>query len=210
MWGNELILDYGKTTLKPVNGEKVTSENADSILFTSSYTQRVWKADHFLGGFEAGPYGALSYQTEFNSQPGSRLKKVLRAEAGLKIFEGKYIKNLFVAGFAEDDFTYDPSSEKYGWQAGFEINQPIREGVKAVYTGLYRDYLYITRKQPIDLDYELSLEARLDVAVFKELAIAPFIKYYTAQGRAVAKRGENLLIGVSFSFSHLFIKASEI
>ena len=210
VWGNELILDYGKTTLKPVNGQKVTSENADSILFTSSYTQRLWKVQDFLGGFEAGPYGALSYQTEFNSQPGSPLKKVLRAEAGFKIFEGKYIKNLFVSGFAEDDFTYDPSSEKYGWQAGFEINQPIREGVKAVYTGLYRDYLHITRKQPIDLDYELSLEARLDVAVFKELAIAPFIQYYTAQGRAVAKRGENLLIGVSFSFSHLFIKANEI
>ncbi len=210
VWGNQLLLDYGKTTLKPVNGQKVTSENADSILFTSSYTQRLWKVNDFLGGFEAGPYAALSYQTEFNSQPGSPLKKVLRGEAGFKIFEGKYIKNLFVAGFAEDDFTYDPSSEKYGWQAGFEINQSIREGVKAVYSGLYRDYVHISRKQPIDLDYELSLEARLDVAVLKELSVAPFIQYYTAKGRAVSQRGENLLIGISFSFSHLFIKADEI
>ncbi len=210
VWGNELLLDYGKTTLKPVNGEKVTSENADTILFTSSYTQRLWKVEDFLGGFEAGPYGALSYQTEFNSQKGSPLKKVLRAEAGFKIFEGKYIKNLFVAGFAEDDFTYDPSSEKYGWQAGFEINQPIREGVKAVYSGLFRNYLHITEKQPTDLDYELTLDARLDVAVLKELAIAPFVQYYTAQGRAVTKRGENIFIGVSFSFAHTFIKADEI
>ncbi len=210
IWGNELLMDYGKTTLKPVNGQKVTSENADTILFTSSYTHRLWKVEDVLGGFEAGPYGALSYQTEFNSQPGSRLKKVLRAEAGLKIFEGTYIKKLFVAGFAEDDFTYNPSSEKYGWQAGFEINQPIREGVKAVYSGLFRDYLHITRKQPIDLDYELTLDARLDVAVLKELAIAPFIQYYTAQGRTVAKRGQNLFVGVSFSFSHLFIKAEEL
>ncbi|MBO7237978.1 MAG: hypothetical protein J6U96_01645 [Elusimicrobiaceae bacterium] len=210
VWGNELLMNYGKTTLKPENGEKVTSENADQILFTSSYTQRLWKAEDFLGGFEAGPYGALSYETEFNSQPGARLKKVLRAEAGLKVFEGKYIKNLFVSGFAEDDFTYNPSSEKYGWQAGFEINQPIREGVKAVYQGLFRDYLHITEKRPIDLDYELTLEARLDVAVFKELAIAPFIQYYTAQGRTVANRGQNLFVGVTFSFSHTFIKAKEL
>ena len=122
----------------------------------------------------------------------------------------KYIKNLFVSGFAEDDFTYDPSSEKYGWQAGFEISQPIREGVKAVYTGLFRDYLHITEKRPIDLDYELSLGARLDVLVYKNLAIAPFVEYYTAQGRTVAKRGQNLFIGVTFSFSHTFIKAREI
>lgn len=210
VWGNELLMNYGKTTLKPVNGQKVTSENADQILFTSSYTHRLWQADSFLGGFEAGPFAALSYETEFNSQAGSRLKKVLRAEAGLKIFEGEYIKNLFVSGFAEDDFTYDPSSEKYGWQAGFEINQPIREGVKAVYTGLFRDYLHITEKRPIDLDYELSLAARLDVAVYKSLAVAPFIEYYTAQGREVAKRGQNLLIGVTFSFSYNFIKAREI
>jgi len=210
VWGNELLMNYGKTTLKPVNGQKVTSENADQILFTSSYTQRLFKEEELLGGFEAGPFAALSYETEFNSQAGSRLKKVLRAEAGLKIFEGQYVKNLFISAFAEDDFTYDPSSEKYGWQTGFEINQPIREGVKAVYTGLFRDYLHITRKQPIDLDYELSLAARLDVAVFKELSIAPFIEYYTAQGRTVAKRGENLFVGVTFSFSHLFIKAKEI
>ena len=210
VWGNRLLMDYGKTTLKPTNGEKVTSENADTILFTSSYTHRMWQVENFLGGFEAGPYAALSYETEFNSQKDARLKKVLRAEAGLKIFEGKYIKNLFVAGFAEDDFTYHPASEKYGWQAGLEINQPIREGVKAIYSGLFRDYLHITEKRPIDLDYELTLEARLDVAVLKELSIAPFIQYYTAQGRTVAKRGENLFIGVSFSFSHLFIKAEEI
>lgn len=210
VWGNELLMNYGKTTLKPANGKKVTNEDADQILFTSSYTQRMWKNEDFWGGFEAGPYGALSYETEFNSQADSRLEKVLRAEAGLKIFEGKYIKNLFISGFVEDDFTYKPSSQKYGWQTGFEINQPIREGVKAVYKGLYRDYLHITRKEPIDLDYELTLEARLDVAVWNELVIAPFIQYYTAQGRAVANRGENLFVGVTFSFSHLFIKAREI
>ena len=210
VWGNELLMDYGKTTLKPTNGDKVTSENADNILLTSSYTHRMWQVEDVLGGFEAGPYAAVSYQTEFNSQAGSRLKKVLRGEAGLKIFEGKYIKNLFVAGFAEEDFTYHPFSKKYGWQAGFEINQPIREGVKAVYSGLFRNYLHISQKEPTDLDYELSLSARLDVAVWKELAVAPIIEYYTAQGRAVAARGENLFVGVSFSFSHLFIKAREI
>ena len=209
VWGNELLMDYGKTTLKPEHGTKTTSENADTILFTSSYTQRMWQVDDFLGGFEVGPFGALSYETEFNSQEDSRLKKVLRATAGIKAFEGKYVKDLHLAGFAEKDFTYHPYATKYGWEAGFEINQPVREGVNAVYKGLFRDYLHTDHKEPTDLDYELTLEARLDVAVLKELSVAPVIQYYTAQGSHVAKRGQNLFVGVSFSFSHLFIKADE-
>ncbi len=210
VWGNELIMDYGKTTLKPYDGEKTVNETADNIQFTSSYTQRLWKADHFLGGFEAGPYGSLAYQTEFNSQGDSPLKKVLRAAAGVKIFEGKYIKNFHVAGFAEDDFTYDPSSEKYGWETAVEIQQPIREGVKAVYSGMFRNYLHITRKEATDIDYEAALNARLDVAVLKELSVAPFVQYYTAQARAFGKRGQNFFVGVSFSFAHTFIKAKEL
>lgn len=210
VWGNEVLLDYGKTTLKPVDGEKTTNETSDSILFTSSYTHRLWQAENALGGFEAGPFGSLSYQTEFNSQGDSPLKKVLRAAVGVKIFEGKYIKNFHVAGFAEDDFTYDPSSENYGWEALLRIEHPIRDGVKGVYSGMFRNYLYRSREEMTDIDYEASLDARLDVAVMKEISIAPFIQYYTAQARAFGKRGQNLQIGISFGFSHTFIKAKEV
>ena len=210
VWGNELFLDYGKTTLKPVDGEKTTNETSDSILFTSSYTHRLWQAENALGGFEAGPFASLSYQTEFNSQGDSPLKKVLRAAAGVKIFEGKYIKNFHLAGFAEDDFTYDPSSENYGWEALLRIEHPIRDGVKGVYSGMFRNYLYRSHEEDTDIDYEASLDARLDVAVMKEISIAPFIQYYTAQARAFGKRGQNLQIGISFGFSHTFIKAKEV
>ena len=210
VWGNELILDYGKTTLKPYDGEKTVNETADNIQFTSSYTQRLWKAQNFLGGFEAGPFGSLTYQTEFNSQGDSPLKKVLRASAGIKIYEGKFIKNFHVAGFAEDDFTYDPSSEKYGWETALEIEQPIREGVKAVYSAMFRDYLHISHKEATDIDYEAGVDARLDVAVLKELSVAPFIQYYTAQARQFGKRGQNFYVGISFSFSHTFIRAHDV
>ncbi|MBR3631641.1 MAG: hypothetical protein IKN49_01020 [Elusimicrobiaceae bacterium] len=210
VWGNQLLVEYGKTTFKSYDGEETESENADTILLTSSYTQRAWRTENFLGGFEAGPYGALAYETEVNAQGDSHLKQVVRASAGIKIFEGTYIKDFHLAGFAEEDFTYRPASEKYGWEIGIEINQPVREGVTAVYKGLFRDYLYASHKRPTDLDYEVMAEARLDVEVWKELVIAPIIQYYTAQGSYVAKRGENLFVGVSLSFSHLFIKADEI
>lgn len=210
VWGNELLLDYGKTTLKPYDGEQTTNETADTILFTSSYTQRLWNVQNFLGGFEAGPFGSLSYQTEFSSSGDVPLKKVLRGAAGIKIYEGQYIKKFHVAGFVEDDLTYNPSSVKYGWETELEIQQNLREGVRAVYSAAFRNYLYESRKEATDLDYTLSLQARLDVNVLGEFVIAPFVEYYTAQARAFAKRGQNLYIGVSFSFSHTFLEAKKV
>ena len=75
---------------------------------------------------------------------------------------------------------------------------------------MFRNYLHISRKEATDIDYEAAAAARLDVAVMKELSIAPFVQYYTAQARAFGKRGQNLFIGVSFSFSHTFVKADEV
>ncbi len=210
VWGNELLLDYGKTTLKSYDGEQTTNENADTVQFTSSYTQRLWKNDTFLGGFEAGPYASLAYQTEFTSSDASPLKKVLRGAVGVKIYEGTYIKKFHLAGFTEDDFTYEPSSVKYGWETGLEIQHILREGVKAVYSAMFRDYMYQTRKEPTDLDYVFSAQARLDVNVLGELAVSPFIEYYTGQARAFGKRGQNLYIGVSLSFSHTFLEPHNI
>lgn len=210
VWGNELILDYGKTTLKPAEGERSTNETADSIQYIGSYTQRLWDVNNFLGGFEAGPFGSLAYQTEFSSQGDTPLKRVFRAALGVKIYEGKYIKNFQLAGFSECDFTYDPSSQKYGWETSVEVHQPIREGVRAVYTAMFRDYLHSSRKEATDIDYEAGLDARLDVAVLKELSVAPFMQYYTAQASAFGKRGQNFYVGVSFSFSHTFIRARDI
>ena len=91
-----------------------------------------------------------------------------------------------------------------------EVHQPIREGVRAVYTAMFRNYLHSTRKEATDIDYEAGLDARLDVAVLKELSVAPFMQYYTAQASAFGKRGQNFYVGVSFSFSHTFIRAHDV
>ena len=207
MWANSIFMEYGKTTIKPENGEKMTTENADKILATTDYTLRLWSVKDFLGGFEAGPFVSLSYETEFNATGDSRIKRVVRGSAGAKLFEGKYLKSLFAAGFMEYDFTYPEEAVNYGYEAGLNLEYLVREGVKAQFMALFRDYCYTTKKFYTDLDYTLELDARLNVLVYKNLAVAPFINYYTAQGKYVGPRGENLYIGVSFSFSHTFIEA---
>ena len=209
LWSNELLLDYGRTKLRPVDDETIVNENADQILFTTGYTQRLWNIPNLLGGFEMGPFANLGYETEFTKPEDAPRKRVLRATAGVKLFEGKYLKSLFAAVVGERDYTYSPTSNKLAWEAGFKIEQPLREGVKAQYEVLFRDYLSESERVQTDLDYEFSADARLEVQLYKNLYLAPFVSYYTAQAKYFGKRGENVYVGVSLSFSHLF-KAAEV
>ena len=207
LWTNELTADYGRTKIRPVEGQTLTNENADKILLTTGYTQRLWKVQDVLGGFEAGPFFNLGYETEFTKPDNSPRKKILRGTAGMKLFEGRYIKSLFAAVVGERDFTYNPGASKLAWEAGFKIEQPVREGVTAKYSVLFRDYLSSSEKRDTDLDYEFSADARLEVSLYKNLYLAPFVSYYTAQAKYFGPRGENVYIGVSLSFSHLFSEA---
>lgn len=207
LWTNELTADYGRTKIRPVEGQTLTNENADKVLLTTGYTQRLWKVQDVLGGFEAGPFFNLGYETEFTKPDNSPRKKSLRGTAGVKLFEGRYIKSLFAAVVGERDFTYNPGASKLAWEAGFKIEQPVREGVTAKYSVLFRDYLSSSEKRDTDLDYEFSADARLEVSLYKNLYLAPFVSYYTAQAKYFGPRGENVYIGVSLSFSHLFSEA---
>ncbi len=207
LWSNELTMDYGRTKIRPVSGDRLVNENADKILLTTGYTQKLWHVDDFLGGFEAGPFANLGYETEFTKPDNSPRTRILRGMAGAKLFEGKYLKSLYAAVVGERDFTYDPYATKLAWETGIKLELPVREGVAFKWDAMYRDYLDATEHHPTDLDWEFETNARLDVQVYKNLFVAPFISYYTAQGKYVGPRGENVYVGVSFSFSRIFVAA---
>ena len=209
LWNNELLMEYGRTKIRPVNGEKLVNESADTVLFTTGYTQRLWKVEDFLGGFETGPFANLGYETEFTKPDDAPRKRVLRGKAGWKLFEGKYLKELYAAIVGERDFTYHPYSTNLAWEAGVKAEVPVREGVMFKAGAWFRDYLdYSSTPNPnTNIDWEAGADARLDVEVYKNLFVAPFISYYTAQADAFGARGENVYIGVSFSFSHVFSEA---
>ena len=207
LWNNELTMDYGRTKVRPVNGETITNENADNILLTTGYTQRLWHVDDFLGGFEAGPFANIGYETEFTKPDNAPRTRIVRAMAGAKLFEGKYLKSLYAAIVGERDFTYEPYASKLAWEAGIKLELPVREGVIFKWDAMYRDYLDTTKTHPTDLDWEFETNARLDVQLYKNLYVAPFISYYTAQGKYVGPRGENVYVGVSFSFNHVLHEA---
>ena len=204
VWNNQLLMDYGRTKIRPVDGEALTNENADRILLQTGYTQRLWRIEDFLGGFEAGPFATIGYETEFTKPHHSPRTRILRGMAGAKLFDGKYLKKLYAALVGERDFTYSPYASKLAWETGIELEVPVREGVKFKADAMFRDYLDSTKTHHTDLDWELEANARLDVQLYKDLYVAPFVSYYTAQGKYIGPRGENVYVGVSFSFSRVF------
>ncbi|MCL2877366.1 MAG: DUF3078 domain-containing protein [Acidobacteria bacterium] len=203
LWSNELLAEYGKTTIKPLRGEETKTESADRIILTSDIAYKIWKVENFLGGFDAGPMANVSYETEFTSQNDVPLRKLLRGRLGAKAFEGKYLKSLYAAMVFEEDFTFPIHSANTAWEIGLKIEQPIREGVKTSYGLLYRDYLSHGETLPTNLDYTFEANARMDVLVYKNLSIAPFVNYYMAQGKYTESLGQNVYLGVSFSFSKI-------
>jgi hypothetical protein len=204
LWINDIFAQYGRTTIKPVRGAQTKTENVNSIVLTSDIAYKMWKVEDPFGGFDVGPFANASYKTEFPHQNNTPRKKLISGRFGAKVFEGKYIKNLYTSIMFEEDFTYSNAySANTAWESGLKLEHTIRDGVKASYGLLFRDYIKHSRELLINLDYELEASARMDVLVYKNLAIAPFINYYIAQGKYMAGLGQNLYIGISFSFSKI-------
>lgn len=218
LWTNNLLMEYGKTSVRPVNKEETITENADKILLTTDLTYRLWKIENFIGGFEAGPFANLGYETEFDAleievggnKERQNLKQIVRGKAGIKLFEGKYLKELYAAYVFETDYTVTPETTRSAFETGFKAETEIREGIKFVAWSYYRDYLSESEKKVSDLDYEVEAELRLDVKLWNNLSLAPFVNYYCASAQHFSKVADNWYTGISLSYATFFKRAEEI
>ena len=203
-WDNVLSMTYGKTTLRPFDEAKTTSENADAIILSTDYTYKSTDVKNFLGGFLIGPFVSIGYQTEFTKPEDSPRYKALRGRAGIRLFEGKYLKDFSLSLSPELDFTYPQTATKYAWQAIIKVEHPLNDNAKAVYGASIRDFFLVQHPGDTDISYEFELSAKVEMEVLKSFYIAPFINYYQAQARDFSGAGSNLYVGVSLSYSKLF------
>ena len=203
-WDNVLSMTYGKTTLRPFDEAKSSSENADAIILSTDYTYKSTDVKNFLGGFLIGPFVSIGYQTEFTTPDDAPRYKALRGRAGVRLFEGKYLKDFSLSLSPELDFTYPQTATKYAWQAIVKIEHPLNDNAKAVYGASIRDFFLVQHPGDTDISYEFELSAKVEMELLKSFYIAPFINYYQAQARDFSGAGSNLYVGVSLSYSKLF------
>ena len=200
LWTNSVFAEYGKTKLKPVDGPDVISENSDKILLSTDYARKVWR----YWDADVGPFVNLAYQTEFEPNDNAPRTKIIRGMAGIKMFEGPYIKSLYAAGFGEYDFTYSDEVTKYGAEIGLKAEYPLREGVKFDVDTYLREYIDYSRYQATDFKYEVDFTGRMMVDVYKNFAFGPYIEYFRAKDRGSDKYGSSTIIGVAVDYSGMW------
>jgi len=197
-WDNSLFMEYGRTELRPYDEPKTVNESADKILLTSNLNYACWDFD----SFKLGPMARAAYETEFvpANDSDNRLK-VLRGTAGFSIFDSPIIKELYIAGVYEYDFTYGHDQvSKLAAEAGWRLEYDVREGVKLSTNGYYREYLDYSRYVGTDLERDFSIIGRLDTKLWGDFALGPYVQYRRAKARDAEHYGSNFIIGLSFNY----------
>ncbi|MDD4556304.1 MAG: DUF3078 domain-containing protein [Alphaproteobacteria bacterium] len=199
-WDNSLYMVYGETKTKPVNGDKVKNITDDQILLSSDIAYKLWKYEEA----DVGPFANVGYDTQFKKVGDAPRRKIVRGKSGLKLFNGKYIDNLYIAGVVEHDMTYSQDVEKFAMEVGGRAKYPLREGVDFELEGYYRDYMHFSKYIAEDLKYDLNVTGRMNVTIVNNYKLAPFVSYRYAESRGATKAGSNFTIGLSFNYGNIF------
>ena len=196
-WDNSLVMEYGKTTLKPYNAPATTDENADKILYSSDLSYSCWE----FAGLKFGPTVRAAYETQFADSTESPRQNIVRSSAGISLFDHNIVKSLYLTGIHEYDFTYaGDQNNKIGAEFGWRLEYGIRDGVKVSSDGYYREYFSYSGYVPTDLERDLSAVLRLDTNLWGNFTMGPYVQYRLAKARAAQHYGSNLIVGISFNY----------
>lgn len=198
-WDNSLFMEYGKTTLRPYDKPVTKDESADKILFSSDLSYACWD----FGGLRFGPIFRGQYQTEFVGNP--HRNNVIRPNAGVALFDHDILKNLYLVGVYEYDFTNtDNPTSKTAAELGWRAEYNVRDGVKFSTDGYYREYFSYSQYVYTDFERDLNVTIRLDTNIWKNFALGPYFQYRLAKARGADKYASNTSIGIGFSYIHNF------
>ncbi len=202
VWVNGLYMEYAKskTTEDNVTTE---NENQDQILLFTDYTHKIWNLEQGV----VGPFAYLGYETEFTTfdlNGKDYRTKILRAKAGLKLYDGTYFKQLYVAAVEEDDMTYNNDNMKTGAEIGYEFNYPLNPNTSFVSEGYYRHFFSYSEKEATDFKYRLALNSRIETKLVGNLYLAPFYNYELAETRGASRSRAQSTLGLSLTYNNSF------
>lgn len=196
-WDNSLFMEYGETKIKPYDEPATVSENADDILLSSDLSYACWE----FSGFKLGPTVRGAYDTEFKTSGDTPRQNLVRASAGISLFDNIVVKSLYLTGVYEYDFTYsDYQVSKTAAEFGWRLEYEIRDGVRLSSNGYYREYLSYSEFIGTDLERDLSAVLRMDTNLWGDLTMGPYVQYRRARARGVDVYGSNFIMGISFNY----------
>ncbi len=202
VWVNGIFAEYGKSETTEA-GVTTENEDKDEILLYTDYTHKVWQLEQGI----VGPFAYLGYETEFTSfdlNDESYRTKILRAKVGMKLYEGKYFKQLYIAAVEENDMTYDDNNMKTGAEIGYEFNYALNPYTTFISDGYYRHFFSYSEKEPTDFEYKLAFNNRIQTKLTGDLYLAPFYNYELAETRGARSSRAHSTIGLSLTYNKSF------
>lgn len=206
---NTAYAEYALTEVTQTNKSTVTNKTLDRLVFSTDYTQRMWDFDWGFEEFEMGPYLRASYQTEFNPTPSLGRRHIINYMAGAKLFDGRYIKNLYFDFFGEHDFNIPTKLNGVGMEIGISLEYKLNANVKWTYTMNFKQYMFNSIDSKISPDYQFLLETRIDAKLFRSLSIAPLLRYYMLKANDIELPASNFMVGVSLNFGKIMLPARQ-
>ncbi|MDD2774282.1 MAG: hypothetical protein PHP45_11385, partial [Elusimicrobiales bacterium] len=203
---NGLALDYGRVTLQPLNQDSIINETVDTILLENEYLYGGYHFTRPFGPIVLGPFANVAYDTEFTPQPASPKRKIVRGKGGIKLFEGSVLKEFYLAGVTERDYTYtDNYKTHYAWETGAAFKLDLWKGHTVLAgSGYFRNFARTESDGPTDLLTELKLDLKLNAALGPTMTIGPYLSFYRVEGKFTSFPATNILIGVTLNYSRLF------
>lgn len=202
IWTNGIFAEYGKSETTEA-GVTTENEDKDEILLYTDYTHKIWNLEQGV----VGPFAYLGYETEFTSfdlGDDSYRTKILRAKAGMKLYDGKYFKQLYIAAVEENDMTYDDNNMKTGAEIGYEFNYPLNPHTTFISDGYYRKFISYSEKEATDFEYKLAFNNRIQTKLTGDLYLAPFYNYELAQTRGAKSSRAQSTFGISLTYNKSF------
>ena len=197
--------DYGKLVLRPTGQPRVTSESVDQLILENELRYRLKSYSGALGPLVIGPFATAAYETEFSRVQGLPLRKVVRGQAGLKMFEGSYLQEFYAGLTTEQVYTYSPARTQYAAETGFRLAWPVPGTALLLKAdGTYRNFARSRFDTVCDLKERLELNVKFSAHLYGDITINPFASYFYATGKILTGNASNLTTGFSLEYSKLF------
>lgn len=201
---NELGLSarYSKQEVLPSSGPSVVTILDDQIRAYANASLPVYSLENYDWlGREMGPYTEISYETEFEAEPGLSLQKNLTGFAGWKVFSGDFIKSASVFALINKymtdsnprtvtgaGFKFEASKQVFTDQAEYKINSEYR-------------YFFDDDDPVADIRSRLVFDQSFNLNITDKISFGPYFRYFSLTRKSLNETVSQNVIGVNLTYS---------
>ena len=194
------------TDLQPATFDRPTNR----VMGLTYYTEKMGSFPFHWLGRSIGPSAGFQYDGEVQRlNHDARRRNIYSVLPGLEIFDGSVVKSLQITGNIRRDYSHEPIDSQYGThtRALVSVPVPLGHGGDASLEGETWFNYYFRRPgdTPADLQLEGDANFKLNVPLWKQISLSPFVDFYWAKLKMPRPlTAYSAMTGVSLSFTRLW------